>query len=302
MSIFVVALLPAATTASPALAGPSSTVERVSTAMAMAGVSPTADRAKVTADGSVSIDNLRPAVSLRAGTQTVRAEVQDAAAAGSSTGNGTRVYGDVARNTDFAITTPGPGTVQILAIMHRSSASNTQRYKLDLPAGAALTPVGGGYLITGSGGTVIGTVNEPWAKDAKGRHLPTRYEIDGTTLVQRTETAGAEYPIVADPRITIGLGVYLNMWGYELRATAIAYLAAGGAGLAVACATASRLPSPLNIIASIACTYVGSNAVKYLFRKAVDIYNSNQISDGTCYQIKLGNTGDRWKRVSASNC
>ena len=39
----------------------------------------------------------------------------------------------------------------------------------------------------------------PWALDAHGVAIPTSYTLDGTTLVQTIEHAGAAYPVVADP-------------------------------------------------------------------------------------------------------
>lgn len=42
-------------------------------------------------------------------------------------------------------------------------------------------------------------IEKPWAVDAAGKQLPTRYEVQGTTLSQIVDTTGATYPVVADP-------------------------------------------------------------------------------------------------------
>lgn len=55
----------------------------------------------------------------------------------------------------------------------------------------------------------------PWAKDATGRDIATRYEIEGTTLVQVVEHKGAEgvvYPLTADPTVTERVAEYHKLW------------------------------------------------------------------------------------------
>lgn len=47
---------------------------------------------------------------------------------------------------------------------------------------------------------VIGTIAAPWAVDAEGRSLPTRYVLDGQVLRQVIETdESTRYPVTADP-------------------------------------------------------------------------------------------------------
>lgn len=49
----------------------------------------------------------------------------------------------------------------------------------------------------------LGRIAAPWARDATGRAVPTRYEIRGSTLVQVVEHRGGNvsYPVVADPSV-----------------------------------------------------------------------------------------------------
>jgi hypothetical protein len=49
----------------------------------------------------------------------------------------------------------------------------------------------------------LGVIAAPWARDANGRAIPTRYEIQGTTLVQVVDhrRPGVVYPVVADPNL-----------------------------------------------------------------------------------------------------
>ena len=55
-------------------------------------------------------------------------------------------------------------------------------------------------------GSVVGVdeavllhIPAPWAVDASGAALPTRYEITGDTVTQVVDTRGARFPVVADP-------------------------------------------------------------------------------------------------------
>ena len=51
---------------------------------------------------------------------------------------------------------------------------------------------------------VAATLEAPWAVDATGQVLPTRYEIQGDTLVQHVDTEGAVFPVAADPSFGLG--------------------------------------------------------------------------------------------------
>ncbi|MBP3223429.1 MAG: hypothetical protein J6M18_05845 [Actinomycetaceae bacterium] len=49
---------------------------------------------------------------------------------------------------------------------------------------------------------VVGEIEAPWAIDAEGKTLPTHYEVQGDTLIQKiTTNAQTTYPITADPSI-----------------------------------------------------------------------------------------------------
>jgi len=56
-------------------------------------------------------------------------------------------------------------------------------------------------LALNADGAPIAQLATPWARDANGRDVPTRFEIDGTTVVQVVEHRGAgfAYGITADP-------------------------------------------------------------------------------------------------------
>ncbi len=54
-------------------------------------------------------------------------------------------------------------------------------------------------------------VERPWAFDANGNAVDTHYELHGDTLRQVIEPGqDATYPIIADPTITFGWGIYVT--------------------------------------------------------------------------------------------
>lgn len=91
-----------------------------------------------------------------------------------------------------------------------------------------------------------GVLEEPWAYDADGRPVDTRYTVDGDSVIQIIQPhAHVQYPIVADPTWSIGLGIYAHFNRSETSlvpqwstATISAACAAGGAATGAAGAAA----------------------------------------------------------------
>jgi hypothetical protein len=69
-------------------------------------------------------------------------------------------------------------------------------------------------LFTGLGGSARAFGAPPWAWDADGRDVPTRYIVEGDTIVQEVDHAGGDYayPIVADPWMGNAL---ISSWSWE---------------------------------------------------------------------------------------
>ncbi|MGC4154954.1 MAG: hypothetical protein QM628_18190 [Propionicimonas sp.] len=86
--------------------------------------------------------------------------------------------------------------------------------------------------VTAAVTTQVALIEAPWAVDANGRALKTRYELEGDTLVQVIETdESTAFPVVADPGIVAGalkLGACIVSVGsiFILPAAGIAKLAA----------------------------------------------------------------------------
>jgi hypothetical protein len=95
--------------------------------------------------------------------------------------------------------------VTIAAVLR--PGQHAARFALDLPAGQRLEPAADGGLAVVSGHRVVGLIDAPWAVDARGRALATRYQVHGTTIVQDVDTRGASFPVVADPTIRTGFHI-----------------------------------------------------------------------------------------------
>lgn len=200
-----------------------------------------------------------------------------------------------------------PDGAQLFAILKKGETA--ARFALGLPAGATLVPRGGGYVITRHAGSsiveVLGSIAEPWAVDAEGKRVPTTFEFSGGELTQRIHpTTNVTYPVVADPRLTYGLGIYLNLYGGEIKALATAIIGAGGTAIMVGCSDVSaKLPSLVTKAIKLLCTAVGGLTVKQVFDTIVQLWRSGQVSIGACYQTRILPEDHRLVRVKeAGNC
>ncbi|MGW5240938.1 hypothetical protein ACWEOW_18550 [Monashia sp. NPDC004114] len=97
------------------------------------------------------------------------------------------------------------GDVQLLTVISNQEAPSTYDYPIGLPSGARLVADGSGAKAVDADGTTLGVFRAPWAKDADGRPVPTRYVVRGPSLIQVVEhrSANFRYPVVADPIYTL---------------------------------------------------------------------------------------------------
>ncbi|MCI0156923.1 hypothetical protein KNO15_09480 [Leifsonia shinshuensis] len=123
------------------------------------------------------------------------------------------------------------GSVQINTIVDNAAAPTRYSYPLDLPAGQGIyVNEDGSAHIADEAGTATGFIPAPWAKDAKGNDVPTRFEVSGNVLTQVIDfTDETAFPVVADPTVTFGTYVDITM----SQATAKS-INAGSAGTAIA--------------------------------------------------------------------
>jgi hypothetical protein len=120
-------------------------------------------------------------------------------------GRTTMFANGLGKGVDAAVQRTSTG-VRMLSVIRSASAPTTYRYPLRLPHGATLQQQSSGVvLIRNAAGRAVGTVRAPWAIDARGTRVSTRFEVRGRTLVQHVEHRGAVYPVIADPSIDFGL-------------------------------------------------------------------------------------------------
>lgn len=137
--------------------------------------------------------------------------------------------------------------LQILTTIVDSSAPTAYAYPIDIQPGSSirLTPDGGATVST-KDGIVYASVAKPWAVDANGNRVKTRFQLSGNTLVQVVDhrRAGIAYPVVADPRISLGWYVYVHFNRAETKT--ISGGGWGAAGGSAACALAgSAIAGPV---------------------------------------------------------
>lgn len=93
-------------------------------------------------------------------------------------------------------------SVQIISVIEGPEASEEIAYTLNggMPF-SAKTSESGSLALLDESGALLGFAATPWAIDARGADVPTRYEVRGEQLVQIVEHHGGgwSYPIVADP-------------------------------------------------------------------------------------------------------
>ena len=138
------------------------------------------------------------ATSSSAGTLTMElpAEGEDVAAQSSSTA----LFDGTGDDTAIAVQSTTEGLRALVLI---DSQESPERF--DFPVGGDVAALrgteGGGVEALNTDGRVISVAPAPWATDANGVSVPTRYEINGTTLTQVVDHANGSYayPVVADP-------------------------------------------------------------------------------------------------------
>ncbi|TFC94512.1 MULTISPECIES: hypothetical protein [Cryobacterium] len=115
------------------------------------------------------------------------------------------------------------GTIQINTVIENADAPTRYDYPLSLPGGGTIVDDGAGGFIVSDATQVIAAIAAPWAKDADGVEVATRYELTGTTLTQVVEhrAAGVAYPVVADPKVsTLWWGIAIKLTHAETVAMA----------------------------------------------------------------------------------
>lgn len=103
----------------------------------------------------------------------------------------------------LAVAPTATGTQILVGV---ESADAPQRYAFELDAPAGFTPrltADGAVQIADRSGQVAAHVDAPWAVDAAGRRVPTRFEVRDGAITQVVDHRAGDfaYPIVADPKV-----------------------------------------------------------------------------------------------------
>lgn len=153
----------------------------------------------------------------------------------------------------------------------------------------------------------IGQIAKPWAVDADGLPVATRYAVSGSDVTQIvTTTDSTAYPVVADPLLTYGFGVYMNMRGYQYNAIA-AVLVGVAVGVSTAACLGAKLPAAWAKAVGVACTVIGvSSGITALLSGIRSAWNMPLETNG-CYQMRLLNAASNpspggLTKVAVSQC
>lgn len=116
-------------------------------------------------------------------------------------------------NKNASVTVPlikDDGSLQLTTVLHGYEAPESFDYKFTLPPGSRILPMGHGLAFF-QGNRFIGGLAAPWAKDGNGTDVPTRFSVNGNTVLQVVSHRAGKfaYPIVADP--WLGLNVFSSV-------------------------------------------------------------------------------------------
>jgi len=215
-----------------------------------------------------TLSTTQPGATIKHDGETVGVNLQSNKVAPASSDPTATTFKNVAPATDAEVRSV-TGGAQLLSVMQNSSASTSQKYNLTLPTGVKLTSQDdGGYVMVDEAGEAVGRIDAPWAKDATGKDLPTQYTLSGNVLTQTTNTAGATFPVVADPKVSFGIRVYVRYSRAEVKAMKQQNVLVGGASLATA--VCGKIPVFWLKVACGAAIAIASNSVNGTFKDAAN--------------------------------
>lgn len=180
------------------------------------------------------------------GTTSLRPVVGDLT--GMTAAHGVAVYRHAYPATDIAVHVLDPAAIRIFYILTSANAPQRFNIAVDAPKGTTLALANGGVVLSRNGAPT-GAASPPWAYDANGQVIPTRYSLSGNTVVLSIDhqRAGVAYPVVADPPFLVGkVGRFI---GGQLRANLLQWAVIKAAGWAInkaksnGCLTLSTFPS-----------------------------------------------------------
>jgi hypothetical protein len=140
------------------------------------------------------------------------------------------------------------------------------------------------YVILDANGDGVASISAPWSKDHEGHWVPTRYRVQGQTLVQEVDHSGS-YPAVADPLISLGCAwtqcsVYLSRSATRALRTAL-HVASNATADAIAAAAGTACLPLTGGTAAVICATAGKIIGQALITTLTDAANQ-----GGCLRIR----------------
>lgn len=134
---------------------------------------------------------------------------------------GSVVYEDPQGLTDVVVQ-PLEDGVRIQTVIAGETSPTVYAYGLPTGLAAELQSDGSVSLVASDGNASfeVAHIAAPWATDATGRDIPTHYVLSGGRLTQVVSHngAGATYPVVADPTVSLGWKIYVRYSKAEVKA------------------------------------------------------------------------------------
>lgn len=127
---------------------------------------------------------------------------------GSVATDGSIVYADAFTSTDMVVQLTDDASGRFATVLRQASAPSKFTYRVTFPQGGGSAQLleGGIVGFYDIGDYFIGGLAVPWAQDAAGNEVPTRYEVSNfdsyaliTQYVDHRTLEGVQYPVVADP-------------------------------------------------------------------------------------------------------
>jgi hypothetical protein len=201
--------------------------------------------------------------------------------------DGVAVYQHADTETSVAVQPVGVGAVRVMQVVNGPHAPTSFRFPLRIPRGGSIrrvSPSEERYVIVDANGDGVASISAPWSHDNDGRWVPTRYHLDGQTLVQDVDHSGFTYPVVADPLISLGCAwtqcsVYLSRSATRALSNALHYVD-GAAATAIATAAGAACLALTGGTAPAVCTYAGIILGQFLINRLKDA-----TSQGGCLRI-----------------
>jgi len=190
--------------------------------------------------------------------------------------------------------TPTDTGAQVLIGIESDDAPSSFEFGLDAPAGFAVEATGAGTVdVVDREGTLAAQVAAPWAFDAKGRRVPTRFEVRGDRITQIVDHRSGDYayPIVADPKVflcDLGISICVKFTKSETKSVAKKAEQAGTTSRMLALFICAKIP---NAFIGITCAATVLVALPKLRKSFI-----NAAKKGKCVELHFrSTTGLLWK-------